>query len=544
MNRINIRMDVVTSGNLDFDVLLLKGIENHVIVLKQFYVEKIKSKLFSEKNQEIKKIINNIFIDDGNNLITLINNKMKKFEWLKLMVTKFIKSLSLSRSDFQLFYNSCCHLFAIYYEKIKLNFGEFFAKLKSEIIKNNIYGCFISFLTFCNEKKNFISIAKEIYSNEKLKQYEDKYNNNMKNKLSEIIKHYCSYYEIGLYDEIDENKVKFKENLQDELDEFNCFVEVCKPGEAVFQKFYHSLYNCIGNKLRDIYLKNSKDVKEFIDILFESLMSYFKFEGFWKNENMLIMYKLINEYALRYATIEGNSNYLDFVICYKYKYDIALKDFILLLIDGLKNENLNKIFILANKLIDNFGDIDDKNNIELLIQKLSKKGKRKNIKKINSDNISSIIERNSNDEINSLNTNLKDKEQDDKINSNLGANFEIKNNIDNDINREEFNGEKNIIQSSESMTNNNNSMEIKKETKNNFENEETITKNMELFQKSNEENKFNNNIYDLSSNEEFKELKILVQKLKNADDKISEEIQNLKLLVQNLEQQDKKNQKK
>ena len=288
----------------------------------------------------------------------------------------------------------------------------------------------------------------------------------MKNKLSEIIKHYCSYYEIGFYDEIDENKVKFKENLQDELDEFNCFVEVCKPGEAVFQKFYHSLYNCIGNKLRDIYLKNSKDVNYFIDILFETLMSYFKFEGFWKNENMLIMYKLINEYALRYASIEGNSNYLDFVIYYKYKYDIALKDFILLLIDGLKNENLNKIFILANKLIDNFGDIDDKNNIELLIQKLSQKGKRKNIKKINSDNISTIIE------INSLNTNLKDKEQDDKIKSNLGANFETKNNIDNDINREEFNGEKNIIQSSESMINNNNSIE----TKNNFENEETITK--------------------------------------------------------------------
>ena len=103
MNRINIRMDVVTSGNLDFDVLLLKGIENHVIVLKKLYGEKIKSKLFSEKNQEIKKIINNIFIDDGNNLTTLINNKMKEFEWLKLMVTKFIKSLSLARSDFQLF---------------------------------------------------------------------------------------------------------------------------------------------------------------------------------------------------------------------------------------------------------------------------------------------------------------------------------------------------------------------------------------------------------------------------------------------------------
>jgi hypothetical protein len=77
-------MDVITSGNLDFDVLLLKGIENHVIVLKKLYAEKIKSKLFSEKNQEIKKIINNIFIDDGNNLITLINNKMKKFEMAKI----------------------------------------------------------------------------------------------------------------------------------------------------------------------------------------------------------------------------------------------------------------------------------------------------------------------------------------------------------------------------------------------------------------------------------------------------------------------------
>jgi hypothetical protein len=94
------------------------------------------------------------------------------------------------------------------------------------------------------------------------------------------------------------------------------------------------------------------------------------------------------------------------------------------------------------------------------------------------------------------------------------------------------------------MINSINSIEIKKETKNNFENEETKTKNTELFQKSNEENIFHNNIYDLSRNEEFKELKILVQKLKNADDKKSEEIQNLKLLVQNLEQEDKKISKK
>ena len=94
-------------------------------------------------------------MDDKSNFIRLINNKMKNFEWLNLMVTKFIKLISLLRSDFQLFYNSCCHLFGIYYEKIKQNFGEFFEKLKNE--KMNIYSCLISFLTFCNEKKFYFS---------------------------------------------------------------------------------------------------------------------------------------------------------------------------------------------------------------------------------------------------------------------------------------------------------------------------------------------------------------------------------------------------
>ena len=100
-----------------------------------------------------------------------------------------------------------------------------------------VYSCLISFLTFCNEKKNFILVAKEINTNEKLKQYEDNYNNDMKSKLCQIIKNYCSYYEIGFYDKIDSNKEKFKEALQDELNEFNCFIEVCKPREEIFQKF-------------------------------------------------------------------------------------------------------------------------------------------------------------------------------------------------------------------------------------------------------------------------------------------------------------------
>ena len=50
------------------------------------------------------------------------------------MVKKFIKSLSILRTDFQLFYDSCCNLCGIYYEEIKQNFGVFLDKSKKQKI--------------------------------------------------------------------------------------------------------------------------------------------------------------------------------------------------------------------------------------------------------------------------------------------------------------------------------------------------------------------------------------------------------------------------
>ena len=72
----------------------------------------------------------------------------------------------------------------------------------------------------------------------------------MQKKLSQIINNYWPYYEISIYDKIFGKKEQFKEVLQNELNSFNCFVEICKAGEILFQKFY----KCIGNKLRNIYL--------------------------------------------------------------------------------------------------------------------------------------------------------------------------------------------------------------------------------------------------------------------------------------------------
>ena len=74
---------------------------------------------------------------------------------------------------------------------------------------------------------------------------------------------------------------------------------------------------------------------------------------------------------------------MDFSLCYKYKYNVELKDFIIILIDELKNEKLNEIFKLANEKIVSFGDKDNRDNIKILVDKISKKQKKKkNIKNL------------------------------------------------------------------------------------------------------------------------------------------------------------------
>ena len=53
--------------NQDFDVLLLKGLEDHTLL--KAYVEHIRIKFLFEKNKEIKTIIKYIFMDNSNNFI-------------------------------------------------------------------------------------------------------------------------------------------------------------------------------------------------------------------------------------------------------------------------------------------------------------------------------------------------------------------------------------------------------------------------------------------------------------------------------------------
>ena len=170
----------------------------------------------------------------------------------------------------------------------------------------------------------------------------------------------------------------------------------------------------------------------FIDALFYILIVHFGLENYWKDEYMLNMYEQINESIIENSTLEGDSNYLDFALCYKYKYNVELKDFIIILIDGLKNEKLNEFFKLANEKIDSFGDIDNRDNIKLLVDKISKKQKKKknikNLKEENINSISTITEKNENsNEINSLNNNSLNKEQDDN-NFKIIQNDEIINN--------------------------------------------------------------------------------------------------------------------
>ena len=334
--------------NLDYDELLAKCLVEHLLL--KAYLEGIKIKFKFEKNKNIKALIKYIFMDEQNNFIRTMKEKMKNYGWLDLMVKKFIKLLSIFRTNFQQFYDSCCKLCGIYYEEIKQNFGVFLDESK-KAKNNSIYSFLISFLAFCNDKENYLLVVKEISECEEIRQNEDNFKNNMQKKLSQIINNYCSYYEISICDKIVGKKEQFKEVLQNELNSFNCFVEICKPGEKLFQKFYKCLYNCIGNKLRNIYLRNCVEVNTFIDALFYILIVHFGLENYWKDEYMLNMYEQINESIIENSTLEGDSNYLDFALCYKYKYNVELKDFIIILIDGLKNEKLNEIFKLANEKI-------------------------------------------------------------------------------------------------------------------------------------------------------------------------------------------------
>ena len=248
-------------------------------------------------------------------------------------------------------------------------------------IKLNPFNCLVNFLIFCNGLNNYSPFDKEFSEDKKMKKCQDNYKLIMRENLSGILLNYCRLYDFNDFNDDNEDKKDLEKTVQEDLKEFNCFNEICNPGEKYFQKFYKSLYDTIGKNLKDVHLQNSSKVNDFIDDLFQIIIQYFKFEGYWKNGEMLDMYEKISQAAYQYSTsFDFNENYLDFVINYKYKFNLNLQEFVILLVAGLRNEQLPEIFKLEK--FDKLNNIDDKNEMKSCIKKLQEKKKKENKKNL------------------------------------------------------------------------------------------------------------------------------------------------------------------
>ena len=351
---------------------------------KDLSIDRFKCAFMIEKNKILKSIVSYIFFEDKIKFVLLIKSKMDEHPWLNLLVKEFVKNLSFVVTNFERFYYSCFKLFGIYFENIKNNFGQFFEVVKNLKIKLNPFNCLVNFLIFCNGLNNYSPFDKEFSEDKKMKKCQDNYKLIMRENLSGILLNYCRLYDFNDFNDFNddnEDKKDLEKTVQEDLKEFNCFNEICNPGEKYFQKFYKSLYDTIGKNLKDVHLQNSSKVNDFIDDLFQIIIQYFKFEGYWKNGEMLDMYEKISQAAYQYSTsFDFNENYLDFVINYKYKFNLNLQEFVILLVAGLRNEQLPEIFKLEK--FDKLNNIDDKNEMKSCIKKLQEKKKKENKKNL------------------------------------------------------------------------------------------------------------------------------------------------------------------
>ena len=353
--------------------------ESSIIRIEQLYGKE-------ENLHVIKKIVDAIFFKDGKFSITNIKENMKNNQNINKLVLSFgnlIDLINLKKRNLDFCNGVICALFGKYYKDIKKNYQPFFDSIfnSQKNKKISAFVCIISFMMYLNKKKHLL-IFDILNKEEEISKINKKYDSEIKFKIYTFIANYCKSLKIPIYYEfLKDNEEELKEDrLITSLKEILFYNDICLKGNNLYYKnFCTNLYLSIidDNTIRDIRFKNSTNINEYIEEIFQIIISYFKECNFFEDYYMLLMLEDIYSSAFIYASENFNNNYLDFLICYFDKYKIEKTKFLNLFLLGLQKSGFSKTFNYLNLSEKSLIDIDDEKTMKDLIEKMvKKKGKK------------------------------------------------------------------------------------------------------------------------------------------------------------------------
>ena len=316
-----------------------------------------------------------------------IREKTKKNKWIDLFIKAFCTTFK-EELESELKYGTFIKYFCEFYDNIKKNYIDFLKEL--EKIKTKIdfdlFEAAVCFMCYLNKNTKYLNIISDLKKDSEIRRLEIDNDKLTKNYLYYTITDYCILYNIPIipdeeYDLTDINKDK----IISEIKELKCYAEVC-PINKTYNNFLLLLCSCLENS-QDLRIGQEKNVKDFIELIFIMLNIHLRKPYYWKESHLSSILNDIYKSSFQYCTENFNENYIDCVISYITKYEIGSEDFASIFLKGLNQDEFKKTFVNL-QLKENINNINNKETIQYLINKMYKKNKNGKLKNITNNNFS------------------------------------------------------------------------------------------------------------------------------------------------------------
>jgi len=260
-----------------------------------------------------------------------------------------------------------------------------------DYLKNKKYRLipFFTMLGFCaymNLNKDISGEIIEIIKKKYIKKIIEKYTNEMRKSLFNIILY---YYRIVLNNNEEESNFDnlLYDELKDLLKRYICFNELFDEGEIA--NFVKCLYKTITKDAKSIYLKKGPDasvINLIIKYIFEQILENFSFKNYYDKSKMNNLYELISVIINNLSEESLNENYPKFITKYCQYYKQGNKNIVCAFLLGLNPDNFKKTFNCLN-----FNENDDYyDNIGFYIEQISSKKKKKSKKENSPSKINNL----------------------------------------------------------------------------------------------------------------------------------------------------------
>ncbi len=365
-------------------ISLLKS--NDDMTLTQYEGKDFCTIKFEENEELLSFILKNVFFyKDSKFSIKVLKENKKKAEWIQILLNVTFSKCEEEKDDINL-YSFCNRCFSQFIYPITLIYRNFLTTIgqMKEKYQYDLFGCLIAFLSFLNGNMHYLKIIADIGNSRLLTRLKISYDKQRNKMLWIILTKYCNLKNIPVIYEIKED-INIDE-LKNALIEINCFVDMCQVNQ-LFNKLAKTIFQCLSScDFNDLRQNRPNPVKQYIENIFSILNVYMVNCKYSDEYYLSYIFSEIFTTAYNFTSKYFNENYIDFVIQYVSKYNLPSEDFFNLFMIGLNKDNFGATFKNI-QLPENIKDIDDKETIKLLVNKMiqRKKKKKKNKKEKNSE---------------------------------------------------------------------------------------------------------------------------------------------------------------